>query len=75
MVFSRFAVRALVRNSLLLILLISSGRVRAQVQFQPYEVHIGYVISSNRQAQPNAVADLHASIVAIQGWYADQMNR
>jgi hypothetical protein len=75
MAFSRFAVRALVRNSLLIIFLIGSGRARAQVQFQPYEVHIGYVISSNRQAQPNAVADLQASIVAIQGWYADQMNR
>jgi hypothetical protein len=73
--FSRLSVRALARNSLFAVLLISSVPARAQVQFQPYEVHIGYVISSNRQAQPNAISDLQASIVAIQGWYADQMNR
>jgi hypothetical protein len=72
---SRFAVRAHVRISLFAVLLLKSGAVEAQVQFQPYEVHIGYVIPSNRQAQPNAIADLQASFVAIQGWYADQMNR
>ena len=55
-----FSVRsrcALMRNSLLVVLLVNSGSVRAQIQFQPYQVHIGYVIPSNRQAQPNAVSE------------------
>ncbi len=67
--------RAILCNSLFVVLLITSAPLRAQVQFDPYEVHIGYVIPSNRVAQPNAISDLQVLFPAIQSWYADQMNR
>jgi hypothetical protein len=67
--------RAILRNLLFIVLLSNFRSASAQVVFQPYEVHIGYVIPTNRQAQPNAISDLQASFEAIQGWYADQMNR
>ena len=67
--------RAILRNSFFVVLLTNVRSVSAQVQFTPYEVHIGYVIPSNRQAQPNAVADLQALFPKIQSWYANQMYR
>src|ERR1700730_9242608 len=75
MSFSRRSLRTILRNLLFMVLLSNLRSASAQVVFQPYEVHIGYVIPSNRQAQPNAISDLQASFEAIQGWYADQMNR
>jgi hypothetical protein len=71
----RWSLRAILRNLSFIVLLANLRSAAAQVVFQPYEVHIGYVIPSNRQAQPNAISDLQASFEAIQGWYADQMNR
>ena len=66
--------RAILGNLPLVVLLFTAS-LRAQVQFQPYQVHVGYVIPSNRQAQPNAISDLQALFPAIQGWYANQMDR
>jgi len=72
---TRRSLHAILRISLLVVFVVNSGLVQAQVVFQPYEVHIGYVISSNRQAQPNAISDLQALFPAIQSWYANEMNR
>lgn len=40
-----------------------------------HTVRIGYVVPSNRTAQPNAVEDLRAGVLNIQSWYAEQMDR
>src|SRR2546421_9672648 len=65
--------RAILGNLPLVVLLFTAS-LRAQVQFQPYEVHVGYVIPSNRQAQPNAISDLQALFPAIQGWHFNQID-
>src|SRR5258708_33331104 len=75
MSFSGRSLCAILRNLFFIVLLTNVRFAAAQVQFQPYQVHIGYVIPTNRQAQPNAVSDLQAEFPAIQSWYADQMNR
>ena len=46
-----------------------------QIRISPYQVHIGYVIPSDRQVQPNAVSDLQALFPDIRSWYANQMYR
>ncbi len=71
----RRSLRGILLNSLFVVSLANSAPVRAQVVFQPYEVHIGYVIPSNRQAQPNAISDLQSLFPKIQSWYADEMFR
>jgi hypothetical protein len=53
MPFSRESLRAILRYFAIIILLANCSTAAAQVVFQPYEVHIGYVIASNRQAEPN----------------------
>jgi hypothetical protein len=40
-----------------------------------YQVHVGYVIPSNRTAQDDGAANLQSYIPTMQNWYGDQMQR
>jgi hypothetical protein len=40
-----------------------------------YQVHVGYVIPSNRTPQSDGVANLQSYIPTMQSWYGDQMQR
>jgi hypothetical protein len=40
-----------------------------------YQVHVGYVIPSNRTAQSDGVTNLQSYMPTMQSWYGDQMQR
>jgi hypothetical protein len=40
-----------------------------------HDIRLGYVIPSNRTAQPDAVANLQAYLPSLQQWYGEQMDR
>jgi hypothetical protein len=51
------------------------GNIIQLLEAYPPTVRVAYVIPSNREPQPDAVANLQRIIELYQGWFADQMDR
>ncbi len=61
------------RNAVLLSIVIGVATCAAPVS--AHDVRLGYVIPSNRTAQPDAVANLQMYLPTLRQWYGEQMDR
>lgn len=57
------------------LVMVATGIVAVTASASAHDIRLGYVIPSNRTAQPDAVANLQAYLPTLRQWYGEQMDR